>query len=507
MQMNIMFSSHLLFPILPPLVILIIILVRTLRSKETSSPGKDKNIPPGPYSWPILGNLPHMLKGPHIYFTELARTYGQLCSVKLGTHLFIIGSSPVAATEIMNAHNRLPTYRWVPKAGQDGLQEYSLIWATECTELWKNLRSLIRTELFSAKGLESQSCIREKNVDKMVEFLKRKQGKLVNVREVMFATTVNILGNICFSEDFIGLESDEKESEGLKRALYRLMKLGTTPNIADFYPIFERFDPQGLKNRTAEAMNEAFSEWEHIIKERRAKRESGKWVDSDEHDFLDTMLGCGFSDLQINQLTVELFSGGTHSTASTIEWALAELIRNKKAMFKIRGELKKEIGSTMNIKESQVSKLYYLHACVKETLRLHPPAPLLHPQAILEGCEILHYTIPKNSQLIINVWAMGRDPSLWDDPLSFKPERFYESNVDFKGQDFKFLPFGVGRRMCPGYPYAIKQIHLMLASLVQNFDWFLPNNMEDLSKLDMRENFGIISQRKKPLMVIPKCKC
>lgn len=175
-------------------------------------------------------------------------------------------------------------------------------------------------------------------------------------------------------------------------------------------------------------------------------------------------------------------------------------------MFSIREELNKEIGSTMSIKESLVSELPYLHACVKETLRLHPPAPLLHPQAILEGCEIMTYKVPKNSQLIINVWAMGRDPSLWDDPLSFKPERFCGSNVDFKGQHFKFLPFGVGRRMCPGYPYAIKQIHLMLASLVQNFDWALPNNMEDLSNLDMSENFGIISQRKKPLMVIPKCK-
>lgn len=412
----------------------------------------------------------------------------------------------MAATEIMKAHERLPTYRWVPKAGQDGLQEYSVIWATECTDHWKFLRTLCRTELFSAKGLESQSVLREKIVDEMVEFLKREQGKVVNVREIVFAVTVNILGNICFSKDLVGLGSDDNEIKGLKRALYRLMKLGTTPNVADFYPILEKLDPQGLKKKTLEAMNEAFSVWEHIIEERRSKRDAQKGIEYDDQDFLDTMLRCGFSDLQINQLTVELLSGGTHSTASTIEWALAELIKNKEAMFAIREELRNEIGSTMCIKESQVSQLPYLQACVKETLRLHPPAPLLHPQAILEGTEIMNYTIPKNSQLIINVWAMGRDPSLWEDPLSFKPERFYGSNVDFKGQDFKFLPFGVGRRMCPGYPYAVKQIHLMLASLVQNFDWFLPNNMQDLSKLDMSENFGIISQRKRPLMVIPKFK-
>ncbi|XP_071728950.1 probable (S)-N-methylcoclaurine 3'-hydroxylase isozyme 2 [Rutidosis leptorrhynchoides] len=497
-----MFSDYLFYLVLLPPILALVIIVRIRIRPTYTDPAQ--NLPPGPFSWPILGNLPYMLKGPHIYLTELARFYGPLCSVKLGTHLFVIGSSPMAATEIMRAHDRLPTYRWVPKAGQDGLQEYSLIWATECTDHWKLLRSLCRTELFSAEGLESQSFIREKNVDEMFEFLKSKQRSVVNFRELVFATTVNILGNICFSKDFVDLDGDSKGKKGLKRALYRLMNLGTTPNIADFYPIFERLDPQGLKKKTSEAMNEAFSVWEHIIKERRDKT---KGVDYDENDFLDTMLRCGFSDLQINQLAVELFSGGTHSTASTIEWALAELIKNKEVMFALRQELKNKIGSTMSIKESQVSDLPYLHACVKETLRLHPPAPLLHPQAILEGCEIMNFKIPKNSQMIINVWAMGRDPSLWEDPLLFKPERFCGSNVDFKGQHFKFLPFGVGRRMCPGYPYAIKQIELMLASLVQNFDWSLPNNMEDLSNLDMSENFGIISQRKTPLMVIPKCKC
>ncbi|GKC44571.1 probable (S)-N-methylcoclaurine 3'-hydroxylase isozyme 2 [Tanacetum coccineum] len=283
-----------LFFLIVPLLALIIAV--RFRAKEGTSQ-KRQNLPPGPYSWPILGNLPYMLKGPHIYLTR-TRTYGPLCSVKLGTHLFIIGSSPMAATEIMRSFDRVPSSRWVPKAGQDGLQEYSLIWATQCTEHWKALRSLCRNELFSSKGLELQAYIREKNVHEMVGFLRFKQGKVVNIRELV------------------------------------LMKLGTTPNIADFYPIFEGLDPQRLKKRTLEAMNESFSVWEHIIKDRRDAREADKGVDFDDKDFLDTMLRCGFSDLQINQLTVELFSGGTHSTASTIEWALAELIKlNKKLSF------------------------------------------------------------------------------------------------------------------------------------------------------------------------------
>ncbi|MFS8001319.1 putative N-methylcoclaurine 3'-monooxygenase [Helianthus anomalus] len=132
-----MFSDHLIILLLLAPVLALIITVRTL-TKAVSQRGQ--NHPPGPYAWPVLGNLAHMLKGPHVYFTELARSYGPLCSVKLGTHLFVIGSSPMAATEIMRAHDRLPTYRWVPKAGQDGSQDYSLIWATECTDHWKLLR-------------------------------------------------------------------------------------------------------------------------------------------------------------------------------------------------------------------------------------------------------------------------------------------------------------------------------------------------------------------------------
>ncbi|KAL8217907.1 hypothetical protein R6Q57_021280 [Mikania cordata] len=355
-----MLFDHLLFLSLLPPILALIIYVCTQTKPTASLHGQ--NPPPGPYSWPIIGNLPYMLKGPHIYFTELARSYGPLCSVKLGTHLFVIGSSPMAATEIMRAHDRLPTYRWVPKAGQDGLQDYSLIWVTECTDHWKLLRSLCRTELFSAKGLDSQSVLREKNVEKMAGFLKRKQGDVVNVRELVFATTVNILGNICFSKDFVGLEGG---SGGLKGALYRLMKLGTTPNIADFYPWFEELDPQGLKKKTSEAMTEAFGVWKYLIKERRGIWESKKGCGLDDLDFLDTMIRSGFSDLQINQLTVELFSGGTHSTASTIEWALAELMKNRQAMITIQNELQNEIGSTTHVTESHVSKPPYLHACVK----------------------------------------------------------------------------------------------------------------------------------------------
>lgn len=200
----------------------------------------------------------------------------------------------------------------------------------------------------------------------------------------------------------------------------------------------------------------------------------------------------------------ELFTAGTDTTTSTVEWAMAELLKNKEAMKKLQEELNKEIN-TGSIKESHISQLPYLQACVKETLRLHPPAPFLLPHKALETCEVMSYTIPKNSQVFVNVWAIGRDPTIWEDHLSFKPDRFLSSNLDFKGHDYEFLPFGAGRRICPGLPMATKQVQLILASLVHCFDWSLPNG-ENPTNLDMIEKFGITLQKEHPLLVIPKQK-
>lgn len=183
---------------------------------------------------------------------------------------------------------------------------------------------------------------------------------------------------------------------------------------------------------------------------------------------------------------------------------MAELMKNKKALSKVQEELKCNSNNNLNIiGESEVSNLSYLNACIKETLRLHPAVPFLIPRRAFETCEVMNYTIPKNTQIFINVWAIGRDPKVWEDSLSFTPERFLGSSLDFKGQNYEFIPFGAGRRMCPGLPLGIKIIQSILASLINQFDWVLPNN-EDPAKLDMKGKFGVTLQKEKPLRLIFK---
>ena len=183
------------------------------------------------------------------------------------------------------------------------------------------------------------------------------------------------------------------------------------------------------------------------------------------------------------------------------EWAMAELMRNQDVLHKLRDELKREIGKEM-VKESHLAHLPYLEACVKETLRLYPPGPLLLPRRALQTCQVMGYTIPKDSKILVNMWAIGRDPSIFNDPLRFKPERFLDSTLDFKGTNFAYTPFGAGRRVCPGQPLATKQVPLILASLVHSFDWFLPGSIKS-TELDMNDHFAITLKKKQPLQLIP----
>lgn len=200
----------------------------------------------------------------------------------------------------------------------------------------------------------------------------------------------------------------------------------------------------------------------------------------------------------------ELYSAGTDTNTSTVEWTMAELVKNPEIMTKVREELEMEICQDLP-KEFQLMQLPYLQACIKETFRLHPPVPFLIPRRASETCKVMDYTIPKNAQILVNVWAIGRDPSIWVKPLEYRPERFLNFSLDYKGNDFEFLPFGAGRRICPGLPMATRHIPLVLAALIHFFDWSLPQG-SDPSQLDMNEKFGATLQKEQPLNLIPKAR-
>jgi cytochrome P450 len=181
---------------------------------------------------------------------------------------------------------------------------------------------------------------------------------------------------------------------------------------------------------------------------------------------------------------------------------MAELMRNPDAMKKAQAELRGTLGGKPKVTEDDLAQMKYLKLVIKETLRLHPAAPLLLPRQARESCNILGYDVPKGTTVMVNAWAIGRDPRYWDDPEEFKPERFESGTIDFKGLDFEYIPFGAGRRICPGMAFAQSNIELTLAALLYHFDWKLACGLEP-SELDMTEDIGITVRKKEDLLLHP----
>jgi cytochrome P450 len=196
-----------------------------------------------------------------------------------------------------------------------------------------------------------------------------------------------------------------------------------------------------------------------------------------------------------------MFIAGTDTTYTVLEWTLTELLRHQTVMHKLQDEVRTVVGNRTHVTEEDLVNMTFLKAVIKETLRLHIPVPLLVPRRTMEDIKLDGYDIAAGSQVIVNAWAIARDSSIWEEPLEFKPERFMNSSIDYKGLDFELIPFGAGRRGCPGVTFAISINELVLANLVNQFDWKLPDGIEG-KDLDMSETNGLTCRRKYPLLAV-----
>ena len=197
----------------------------------------------------------------------------------------------------------------------------------------------------------------------------------------------------------------------------------------------------------------------------------------------------------------DLIAGGTDTSATTVEWAMSELLKLPHLIRKATEEIDRVIGKDRLVEERDIPQLPYINAIMKETMRKHPVAVLLAPHLALEDCNIAGYEIRKGTRIFINTWSIGRNPSIWDAPEEFCPERFLGKDIDVKGQNFELLPFGSGRRMCPGYSLGLKMISSSLANLLHGFNWKLPDNMK-VEDLGMDEIYGLATPRKFPLIAV-----
>eukprot|EP00253_Pinus_taeda_P019755 PITA_19755 len=306
-------------------------------------------------------------------------------------------------------------------------------------------------------------------------------------------------------------DPDSCVSQVLQESIAKLLELHAVTNLADSFPFLQWFhwDPQDISRSTAIHRRKVYAILEKFIEDHLTARGKGTDGSDSEKDLLHALLDIRSNEFTVDGIKVyliEILGAGTDTSATTIEWAMTELVRNPEIMERVQAELDGVVGRKRMVEESDMDRLPYLHAVMKEVLRLHPPVPLLLPHRADSRCEIGGFVIPKHSQVLVNVWAIGRDPAIWNEPLKFAPGRFMGedkmSHLDFKGQHFDLIPFGAGRRMCVGFPLANRMIHLVLASLIHSFDWAPPLGIS-AENVDMADKFGMTLHKAVPLEAIP----
>ncbi|OWM71910.1 hypothetical protein CDL15_Pgr017793 [Punica granatum] len=421
-------------------------------------------------------------------------------SLKLGCITTVVVSSAPMAREILQTHDVSFSNRLTP----DSLtpfryHEHALPWVP-VSPLWRNLRRICNVHLFASSTLDSSQHIRRRKIQELLSHVGKcsETGSSVNIGEAGFTTTLNLLGNTIVSMDLADPTSESAKE--FKELVWQIMVEVGKPNLADYFPVLKRVDPQGARRRMTGYFRRLFDVFQGIIKSRLQAREVTGSVR--KNDVLDTLLELSMEEFQIKHLFFDLFVAGTDTTSSTLEWAMAELLRNPEKLSKAQAELENVIGSGKPVEETDIARLPYLQATVKEIFRMHPAIPLLLPRRAGATTQVGGYTIPEGSQILVNVWAICRDPATWKDPDEFIPERFLGLDIDVKGQNFELLPFGGGRRICPGMPLAIRMLHLMLGSLLNSFDWKLEDGVSP-GTMKMGDKFGITLQKAQSLRAVP----
>nr|A0A1D8QMD2.1 RecName: Full=Carnosic acid synthase; AltName: Full=Cytochrome P450 76AK7; Short=RoCYP76AK7; AltName: Full=Miltiradien-20-al synthase; AltName: Full=Pisiferic acid synthase [Salvia rosmarinus]AOW42545.1 cytochrome P450 76AK7 [Salvia rosmarinus] len=488
----------------------IVVFPRWSDSRRRRGPGGE--LPPGPPPLPIVGNILQLRGDPHKSFAQLAKTYGPLMSLRLGTQFAVVVSSPEMATEILQKHGHAFSNRSIPDAiNIHGHNEVS--WNTMPADStgWKRIRRVGREKLFSHQALQQTEGQRQERLRKLADHVRgfSEQGRVMNVGEATFTTMTDLVFSTLFSIDLTDYgATDSIANKEFKEHVNAFTRYIGVPNISDFFPIFAPLDPQGIRRKIGHHLGSLLAFVQSMIEERLRERKASTY--QKKNDFLDTLLdiseeGNGYDDLSIKEIRhfcVDIIVAGSDTSAATTEWAMVELLLHPDKLAKLKAELKSFLGEKSLVEGSDISKLPYLQATIKEVFRFHPAAPLLGPREAVEETQINGYTIPKNAKIMVNFWAMTRDPSIWKNPESFEPERFLGKDIDYEGQHFELIPFGSGRRICPGMPLASRMLHCMVATLCHNFDWELEGGAE--SKQRQREDvFGLALQKKFPLRAKP----
>ncbi|KAK2996327.1 hypothetical protein RJ639_024942 [Escallonia herrerae] len=491
------------------------------RTNNTRSSNSTTEAPEPNGAWPIIGHL-HLLGGGDqlLYRTlgAMADKYGPTFNIRLGSRRAFVVNSWEVARECFTINDKALATRPTTVAAKHMGYNYAVFGFAPYSPFWREMRKIATLELLSNRRLEMLKHFRASEVDMGIQELYRLWGQngsrpvLVELKQWLEELTLDVVVRMVAGKRYFGAGAacDDGEARRCQKAISQFFHLIGIFVVSDAIPFLWWLDLQGHEKemkKTAKELDSILGDW---LEEHRRRRISGEAKPESEKDFIDVMLSLqeegqlsNFqhdSDTSIKSTCLAIILGGSDTTAGTLTWAISLLLNNPDVLKRAQDELDLHVGVDRQVEESDMKNLVYLQAIIKETLRLYPAGPLLGPREAMDDCNVAGYNVKAGTRLIVNIWKLQRDPKVWENPSAFKPERFLtsHSHVDVRGQQFELMPFGSGRRSCPGVSFALQVLHLTFARLLHAFNLATPSDQP----VDMTESPGLTIPKATPLEVL-----
>ncbi|XP_027092262.1 cytochrome P450 81Q32-like [Coffea arabica] len=458
---------------------------------------KIRNLPPSPIlNLPVLGHLLLIKKPLHRGLAKISDRHGPVLLLEFGSRPVLLVSSASAAEECLNKHDIVFANRPRLLAGKHlGYNYTSMAW-TSYGDHWRNLRRIASLEILSSHRLQTLHGIRVDEVKLMLKrlFSASENKKSVDMRALFFELMLNVMMRMIAGKRYYGENVGEvEEARRFREIVEETMIIGGASNMGDFWPVL-RWLKVGKKEKALRVLQENRDQFvQELIKGfRSAKDAENGGGDAEEtgekkKTLIEVLLTLQqkepeyYKDEIIRSLMLVLLAAGTDTSVGTMEWALSLMLNNPSTLEKAKAEIDRIIGKERLLDESDVANLPYLRCIISETLRMFPAGPIMLPHESSEECVVGGYRVPGGTMLIVNLWAIQNDSKNWEDPRKFKPERF--EGLEGTRDGYKLMPFGSGRRGCPGEGLAMRMVGFALGSIIQCFDWSrISEEMVDLAE-------------------------
>uniref|UniRef100_A0A0E0L4M9 Cytochrome P450 n=1 Tax=Oryza punctata TaxID=4537 RepID=A0A0E0L4M9_ORYPU len=512
----------------------LVVAVRSYLRSGGADGGRGGAAIPSPQALPVIGNLHQLGSGRHHRtLRELARRHGPLFQLRLGSVRALVVSSASMAESVLRHQDHVFCGRPQQHTARGTLYDCRDVAFSPYGERWRRLRRVAVVHLLSARRVDSFRALREEEVASFVNRIRAASvrgcggGGVVNLTELIVGLTNAVVSRAAFGKELGGVEPAK-----VRETMGELADLLETIAVSDVFPWLRWVDwATGLDARTKRTAAKLDEVLEMALRDHEQNRgDGGGGGGDDARDLMDDLLsiandggggdhGYKLDRIDVKGLILDMFTAGTDTIYKSIEWTMAELIKNPAEMAKVQAEVRHVVAAAhgegdedvvvVAVKEEQLGKMTLLRAAMKEAMRLHPPVPLLIPRESIQDTELHGHRVAAGTRVMINAWAIGRDEAVWENAGVFRPERFVDGGGDaagveyYGGGDFRFIPFGAGRRGCPGVAFGTRLAELAVANMVCHFEWELPNG-HDIDSFEVVESSGLSPGLINPLVLAAK---